>query len=99
MSYPKPAERAKQAQDHLSTFVNDTLSDDDAFIEAIKRDHRTLQQNQVRLALKIIEAFAEIPDRLTDARNEGAVKTSREVIKLFKEKNDGIAPSKFLGHI
>jgi deoxyribodipyrimidine photolyase-like uncharacterized protein len=94
-----PADRARDAQNVLSQFTNDTIADDDAFIEAIKRDHRTLQQSQVRLALKIIEAFAEIPERLTDARNEGAVKTSKEVIKLFKEKNDGIPPSKYLGHI
>ena len=93
-------ERGKNAQDALSSFINGSMCDaEEAFIEALQRDHRTLQQKQIKLFLQAIEAFAEIPDNRTDARNEGAVKISRELVEAFKKTHEGNKPSLYLGLI
>lgn len=96
----KVNQKAKVAQDALSDFINGSYDDgEEDFITLLKRDHRTLQQKQIKLFLKAIEAFAEIPDNRTDLRNEDAVKISRKIVEKFKEDHDGYKPSQFIGYV
>ena len=77
--------------------MNDTLCDADTFIEQMKRDHKTTQQAQVKVALKIIEAFAEVKN--VDPRNADAVTTCRGLINGFKKNNHDNLPSIYLGNL
>lgn len=71
---------ADEATKILSTFVNNSIHDPDAFAEAVARDHRTLQSQTVSLFLKTIYRIAEND---TDARNEVAVAKCKKVVEAL----------------
>lgn len=87
---------AEEVQNVVSNFVNNFNCDEQGFVDAVLRDHRTLQQSTVRLCLKVIEAFAGLPESMTDPRNATAAEISRELIEAFKELHSGNKPSKYL---
>lgn len=87
---------AEEVQNVVSSFVNNFNCDEKGFIDAVLRDHRTLQQSTVRLCFKVIEAFAELPSNMTDPRNESAARVSREVIDAFKKEHSDYKPSQYL---
>lgn len=82
--------RGQELSKIVTDFVNNYNSPDEDFVKALKREHRTLQQSAIRLFLKAIEGMAETEH--TDARNEAAVKTCRELVELYEEKH-GYKPS------
>lgn len=87
---------ADEVQNVVSNFVNNFNCDEKCFVDAVLRDHRTLQQSTVRLFFKVIEAFAEVPNNMTDPRNERAVEISKEIIDAFKKEHLGNKPSQYL---
>lgn len=87
---------AEEVQNVVSNFVNNFSCDENGFVKAVLRDHRTLQQSTVRLCFKVIEAFAELPDNMTDPRNEAAAEVSREIVEAFKKAHADNKPSQYL---
>jgi hypothetical protein len=91
----KQAQEAKEVMDMLSKYVNYGKSRK-AFIEAFKREHRTLQQSMFRMFLELMEDMAT-GEYHTDARNEDSkkmAKTLMEGFKLAKKQeyiNDGVS--------
>lgn len=91
-------EWAKKVQDELSNMVNKYGYPKEEFIQAFLRDHRTLQQSQMKLFLELIETVAELPDNRIDLRNEAMRNTCRVMVGLFEEKF-GYKPSNALPFI
>jgi len=85
--------------DQFSDAVNTFSFDQEAFNQAMSRQHRTLQQSMMRATLGWIESIADKDDKFFDARNEGSKKIATELIKDFRTKHDGINPSQYLGFI
>ena len=54
-----------------------------AFIEAFKREHRTLQQSMFRMMLELVEEMAS-ENYHTDGRNEDSKKMAQTLLKGFK---------------
>lgn len=71
--------------EEMSRFVNSTASDDKVveLAEKLTHDHPTLQQDHMRLAMAIIEAFAN--KGYVDGRNEKAKEMAQVFMKAFKE--------------
>lgn len=69
------------------------------FIDAFKREHRTLQQTMFGMMLKLMEAIAD-DDYRTDLRNEDSQKIAQKLLAGFKEVkrqdyiSDGCTPSR-----
>jgi len=68
----------------LGDFVNDFSCDAKGFAEAVMREHRTLQQNLMRVFLKTIEEWAK--QKHSDLRNEYTVETSRKIICFLERE-------------
>jgi len=90
---------AETIADQFSDAVNTFSFDQEAFNQAMNRQHRTLQQSMMRAVLGWIESVADKDEKLFDARNEGSKKIATELITEFKTNHDGINPSQFLGFI
>lgn len=96
----------EELADTITDFVNSFGSDNKAFIEAFKKQHRTLQQSTIRLFLETVEAVADQSYR-TDGRNEASHEVCKQVVEGFKNirrEKDGqyfmnTGPSKYLGYI
>lgn len=73
---------AKKITDILSDYVNYRKSNK-AFVEAFKREHRTLQQSMFRMFLELIEEMAS-ENYHTDGRNQDSKKLSQTLIKGFQ---------------
>lgn len=73
---------AKEVMDTLANYVNYRKSTK-AFIEAFKREHRTLQQSIFRLMLEMTEEMAT-DNYQTDGRNEDSKKMAKTLIEGFK---------------
>lgn len=90
----------------ITDFVNNYGADKQAFIQALFREHRTLQQSTIRLFLEVIEAAAR-KDYQYDGRNEATKFVCQDIVEGFvklKEENDnlkfnGMLPSRFLPYI
>lgn len=91
---------ATEVAETMTNFVNTFSSGitNKQFIEAMNRQHRTLQQSFTRLCLTWLENCASDEYRF-DGRNEGTHNTCKELISEFKKNNDNIGPSNFLGCI
>lgn len=75
---------AQELAENFSNFVNRSNSRSQAeFIEAFKRQHRTLQQSMVKSMLGVIEAVAE-RSYPTDGRNEESHNVCSKLIKGYK---------------
>ena len=91
----KEKEFASKFSDAVNTF---TFNHKD-FNQAMNTQHRTLQQSMGRAVLGWLESIHEKDIKFFDARNEGLKKVADQLIGDFKEKHDGIPPSKYLGFI
>ena len=70
----------------ISDGVNNSMFKHDDFNEAMQREHRTLQQNFTRMALKWIEHLATLDEnKNADDRNKASIKTAKTLIDRFKE--------------
>ncbi len=74
----------------LGEFVNGGWRRGPQVGEACTNDHRTIQRNIFCLCLDIIDAFARIPQRDTDMRNEESVKMARQIQVLFDGRRPGL---------
>ena len=74
-------ERAKQAALNLSNAVNEMSFDAVSFAEAIRRDHRSLQQSTMRVFVELLKQWAEDANTGNfDLRNEDTVKLARDLL-------------------
>jgi len=73
---------AKVVMDALGNYVNYRKSPK-AFIEAFKREHRTLQQSAFRMLLELVEEMASVSYQ-TDGRNEDSKKMAQTLLEGFK---------------
>jgi hypothetical protein len=81
----------------ITNFVNSYIPEESAFIEAMSREHRTLQQSFTRLVLKWLEYCAS-EDYRYDDRNAAVHTTAMALIESFKAKR-GMVPSNYLPFI
>jgi len=73
----KDNNRGEKAYNQLSDFLNGCMIDDmKDFVEASRRDHRTLQAKAFKLFMMYVEDTA---NRSYDARNEVAVLKARNI--------------------
>jgi len=66
----------------LINYMNNDTALTKALIERLSREHRTLQQNFIRMLKKVIEAHA---DTHTDDRNAASVKWAKKVREIGKD--------------
>jgi predicted glycosyl hydrolase (DUF1957 family) len=74
-------DRARAAVQAFSDWVNGMGHNNQAFVDAVMQEHRTLQQQIFEVMLACIEGWAKTEHY--DARNEYAVLKCREIIQLF----------------
>ena len=79
----------------MTDFVNNFGCDKQGFLEAMGREHRTLQQSFTRLCLRWIEYVAS-DDYHYDGRNQYSHTTCKQMVELFKKENDNFNPSDHL---
>jgi len=84
--------------EQITDFVNSYSIDSDGFIEAMSREHRTLQQSFTRLVLKWLEYVASDEYRY-DGRNKASHEVAKQIILTFTALNNGINPSDYLPFI
>lgn len=84
----------------ISSAVNSSLFDPMDVADVLVKEHRTIQQTSMKLALSIIERFAEVDLKTgTDGRNEAGVKVCKELMQMYQEKHgEGMRP-RYLPHI
>ena len=80
-------EIAEEAQGSLSRFANSYISSEEAFVDCVMRDHRTLQQGMFRLFVACIREWAKAYDEgRYDLRNEQTCKLCKRIV----EKTDDL---------
>jgi hypothetical protein len=70
---------AQQAVRVLSDYVNNMGHDPKAFVEALSREHRTLQQSATSLMLAWFEHLSKLEDGWYDLRNEASVQVAKKI--------------------
>lgn len=75
--------QGRELADALGEYVNYRRSTK-GFIEAFKREHRTLQQSAFRMLLELVEEMAS-DNYHTDGRNESSKEVAQALLKGFKE--------------
>ena len=76
-------ERAKKLAGQITDYVNVFDRDrEKEFAKALFREHRTLQQNSIRMMLETIE-LAATDDFRTDDRNKASQKTAERLMRGF----------------
>lgn len=97
---------AEQVVTILTDFVNNFNSDEEGFIQAMSREHRTLQQSFTRLVLKWIEFCANEKYHF-DRRNEATHTVSKDMVEAFSKFKEeqlpahwkDVKPSEFIPYI
>jgi hypothetical protein len=74
-------DKARAAVQALSDWVNGMGHNNQAFVEAVMQEHRTLQQSMFEVMLACMDAWAKT--KHFDARNEFTITKCREIIQLF----------------
>lgn len=70
----------------LTDFLNGAgLADRKAFVETIMREHRTLQQESFNIFIDIMKEWSKLDEVQFDARNDFAVRKSKQIIKEIFE--------------
>lgn len=90
-------QKAIEIAENITDYVN-SFSRRDEFNIAMSNQHRTLQQSFTRLCLKWLEHISKDEYR-TDLRNQASKDIAQKIIADFKEKNNGISPSEFIGYV
>lgn len=83
LKHEKDLQQGKELMNVLGNYVNYRKSTK-GFIEAFKREHRTLQQSAFRMMLELIEEMAT-EDYHVDGRNEASKEIAQALLKGFKE--------------
>jgi len=74
---------AEELANEFSNFANNFNVDEEAFVNAFFRQHRTLQQSMMGLMFKVIEKAAS-GDIGTDPRNQASIDTCKKMVEGFK---------------
>ena len=74
-------DKARAVVQSFSNWVNGMGHNNQAFVQAVMQEHRTLQQSMFEVMLACIDAWAKTEHY--DARNEFTVIKCREIIQLF----------------
>ena len=74
-------DKARAVVQSFSDWVNGMGHNNQAFVQAVMQEHRTLQQSMFEVMLACIDAWAKTEHY--DARNEFTVIKCREIIQLF----------------
>lgn len=90
--YPNDYQKAHAAEGELlakalGDYVNNYNHDHGAFVDTVTSLHRTLQQNTMRLLLKLIRAWSE--SLYFDDRNEATVKLCGVIMEAIQDR-DGL---------
>ena len=73
--------RGQKFANNFSEFVNSSLNPDvDEAVQAMLRDHRTLQQSMMGLFMKFAEEMAK--SEHCDMRNQASVKLAKSIMEL-----------------
>lgn len=64
--------------------------DEKEFCEQMSREHRTLQQNFMRLVISWIRCCAEFKPHQYDERNEDSVRICRKLAEKLNEEDAGL---------
>ena len=86
---------AKQTVETVTDYLNTFSETEQAFIQEMNREHRTLQQSFTKLCLAWLENCAS-ENYHFDGRNEASHKVSKGIVENFKHEHDGFEPSKYL---
>ncbi len=74
-------DKARAVVQSFSDWVNGMGHNNQAFVQAVMQEHRTLQQQMFEVMLACIDAWAKTEHY--DARNEFTITKCREIIQLF----------------
>jgi hypothetical protein len=78
---------AEGVVDGFSRFVNrHGRSDNGKIVDAMSREHRTLQQGMTGAMLQWFKHLSELPEHGYDARNEHSVKIAKKIRKLLEDE-------------
>ena len=78
-------EEAQKAVRALSDFVNNMGHDPKAFVEALSREHRTLQQSATSVMLAWFEHLSKLEEGWYDLRNEASVQVAKKIWPIVEE--------------
>ena len=80
-------DEAKNITSSITNYLNIMGCDNQKkeFIKAMSREHRALQEEFSELCFAWIAHCSELKDNEYDARNEGAVKVSKEILKKYPD--------------
>lgn len=71
----------KDVANVLSTYVNCMNLDSSDFVEAVLRDHPTLQQNLMRVIMKLVKSWADLESsHRYDLRSEATIKAAKQIV-------------------
>ena len=74
-------ERATKTALDLANAVNEMSFDVETFAQALRREHRSLQQNTMRAVVELLKQWAADADSGNyDLRNEDTVKLARDLL-------------------
>lgn len=74
-------QRAKEAAEAVAKFTNSMSFKGSLFIEAMAREHRTLQQSFTRICLMWLWHLSQLPEGHYDLRNEASVKIAKKLME------------------
>ncbi len=74
-------DKARAVVQSFSDWVNGMGHNNQAFVQAVMQEHRTLQQQVFEVMLACMDAWAKTEHY--DARNEYTILKCREIIQLF----------------
>ena len=81
----------KECAEALSLMINcNDKVNLNQFIETLRRDHKLLQDGEIKLLCKTLKMFSEVR---TDARNENAVTVAKKVVDTAEEYFGPIKPN------
>jgi len=88
---------ARKIASEITNFLNNYNSKEDELVKAMSYEHRTLQQNFTRLALRWLEHCANLPSTHYDLRNEASHNISKEMVDAWiKFKMNGALTEEYL---
>jgi hypothetical protein len=75
-----PKERAIKTARDFSNSVNEMSFDAQAFAQELRRDHRTIQQNTMKVIMELVRQWSDDHDSGNfDLRNEDTVKMAKDI--------------------
>lgn len=77
----------KEMAREMSSFVNNMGCDAEGFIEAMSREHRTLQQSFTTLCVAWLRTLATYNENQHDLRNEDSVKFAKAVMERCEHES------------